>query len=252
MPKYTRRVVRRRTRTPYKGRSKPMSANKRYRKTFRKYIPRGQTLSPRGAGPFSPSLYTKLKYFDIEEVTTSSSSLTGWGYRLNSLNDPDFTGTGAQPRFFDTLCGNDGANQPYGKYRVFGAKVTVSWMNDNTSGTSLGLVAMSWRNANNSAPGSLADILELPNTKYRDIGVVNANNGKAILKKYIPIAPLLGIKDLRDEDGTAALYNANPADQAILDLFYQPYALGVSTTIFFRISITYYCQFFEQNVNSQS
>lgn len=246
--KYPRRYRKRTT-----VRRKPtMSANKRYRKTFKK-VPRGLSLGrPGQAGPFPAQLFTKLKYYDLEEISITTSAINGFTYNLNSLFDPYFTGGGIQPRFFDTLCGPDAGPAPYNKYRVMGAKVRVSFLNDNTSGGTIGMVGMHWRDAANSAPGSIYDLQEMPNSKTRLFGTLGANQGIVTLKKYISMKQILAVKDMRDDEDSAAQYNADPAALVRLDCLYQPYGSLVTTTVFMQVNITFYCQFFEQNIPAQS
>ena len=46
-------------------------------------------------------------------------------YRGNSCQDPDLTGIGAQPRYFDTFCGPQDSSAPYGNYNVLASKIIV-------------------------------------------------------------------------------------------------------------------------------
>lgn len=55
-------------------------------------------------------------------------------YRLISVFDPNFTGTGIQPRYHDTLLGLVNTAAPYHRYRVYKAVVTATI--SNTSGAS--------------------------------------------------------------------------------------------------------------------
>ncbi len=62
----------------------------------------------------------RLRYTDVQ-LLTAASNFTSYTYRSNSPFDPDLTGTGAQPNFFDTF------SAIYQKYRVLRChwKVTV-------------------------------------------------------------------------------------------------------------------------------
>lgn len=73
----------------------------------------------------------------VYSIGFTSSSTTGnqwsWQFRLNSLFDPDFTGTGSQPTSFDqwmTL---------YDRYRVVACEVDVTVSNSN--GTAIAIAA---------------------------------------------------------------------------------------------------------------
>jgi len=57
-----------------------------------------------GRQPFPKQLYNTLKYVQ-SNVATQSGGLSKQVFSCNGLFDPDFTGTGHQPMFFDTLMG---------------------------------------------------------------------------------------------------------------------------------------------------
>jgi hypothetical protein len=62
----------------------------------------------------------------VDFTQSTASGLTVYTYRLNSLYDPDETGTGNQPLGFDELMAL------YGNYRVESVKVTVEAVNGGT------------------------------------------------------------------------------------------------------------------------
>lgn len=73
-------------------------------------------------GAFPPTLFTKMRY--SQKLVLTADNLTGRtgsenAFRLNSLFDPDFTGTGHQPLGFDQL------TPVYNKYCVYKVEVNV-------------------------------------------------------------------------------------------------------------------------------
>ena len=62
-------------------------------------------------------------------------------YRGNSMYDPDFTGIGSQPRWYDTFMGASGGSQPYRQVTVLGSKITISIWQDPVLGGATGSVA---------------------------------------------------------------------------------------------------------------
>lgn len=78
---------------------------------------------------FPDRLRTKLHYCDVVNLSASAGSPGLWQFRMNSLFDPDFTGTGHQPQWFDQL------SAVYNFYRVLGSKITVTFIPAHVSDT---------------------------------------------------------------------------------------------------------------------
>lgn len=78
---------------------------------------------------FPDRLRTKLHYCDVINLAASAGNPGLWQFRMNSLFDPDYTGTGHQPQWFDQL------SAVYAFYRVLGSKITVTFIPGNVSDT---------------------------------------------------------------------------------------------------------------------
>lgn len=65
------------------------------------------------------SIVVRLRYCDVLTLTSTAGSLSKYVFRANSLVDPDFTGTGHQPMYFDQI------SALYENYVVLGAKIKV-------------------------------------------------------------------------------------------------------------------------------
>lgn len=172
--------------------------------------------------PFMRDYYCTLKYSQSGVLAATAGIPTLATFRANSLNDPDAAIGGHQPRFFDTLCGPDLGSAPYGKYRVFSTKVSVVFMNNNAGTTTIGYVGIHTRTDDSTAITTDAYIPELPNTKYRMINVSTGMSNFLRMRKSVSIKKLLGIRDMKDSEETAAEYNTNPANMVYIDLFYYP------------------------------
>ena len=93
---------------------------------------------------FPDRMVTKLRYVDNFNLTGSAGVVGANVFRLNSCFDPDLTGVGHQPMYFDQFCGAAGTG-PYGRYRVTSAKATVSFMQTNppaVAATNLGPIVV--------------------------------------------------------------------------------------------------------------
>lgn len=206
------------------------------------------------SGPFGNSTYMKnMVYQAWGSLNSTAGAISFYTFRLNSCYDPDFTGIGNQPRYYDTMCGPiSGGNAPYGIYRVYRATISCVFNNPN-AGTVQGYVAIRVRNDNSASVSGqgLPAVLELPNQKWKMIGLSSAQNAIVKISYPVSIAKLLTKKDLKDDESTGALYNANPANQAFADIWYIP-SDGSTSTIRFTVKITYDVLFTELTLDSQS
>lgn len=111
-------------------------------------------------------MYTKLPYFDTNLVTDEKIDNTEYVYSLTSAFDPNFTGTGAQPRGWDQYITLYKSYQVLGvaynaKFRVASSSSTAAIAVQYYCGMTAGNQAFSSNNF-----GSLLDYLEYPQSKY--------------------------------------------------------------------------------------
>lgn len=201
--------------------------------------------------PFPSALFTKLTYNDELSLSSTAGGLAENLFRLNSLYDPDQTGSGAQPRYFDTLCGPNSGTAPYYNYRVHAAKVTVDFQSTSITPNSLGQI---WINAYTvSPPQTPQDARESPRTKVATIVNLASGSGQSHKKLsfFVKMKDILGHTDLRDVKTAGAAYNANPTDVANLQVAFMD-SLGNSTNCTASVKIVYFCEFFALNAVSSS
>lgn len=210
-----------------------------YRKAEKKSIPNSLV-------PFKRSHVVTLRYSQNVNLSSTTGSFVVNTFNVNSCNDPDGTGTGHQPRYFDTLCGADGGSAPYLKYRVLGAKITCRFVNDNGSAGSIGDVGMTPRLASAGSPDDADAAAERLGSVSTILGVADSGNSVKTLSKNISIKRWLGVKDLKDNSGTLAVYNANPSDLVKCDVWYQPLDGATTTSVYCRVYIDMIVQFTER------
>jgi len=126
--------------TPGKRRTSgyPTSSSKRYKPYSKKsnYRKKTSSVSSRSYGggivrmpynraynsnPFPPKLYNTLRYSE-QVILNTSDSLNGCGsyvFSCNNLYDPNYTGTGHQPLYYDQLTGI------YNHWTVISSKITI-------------------------------------------------------------------------------------------------------------------------------
>lgn len=144
-------------------------------------------------------------------MSASSGSLALHAFRLNSLHDPDLTGTGHQPLYYDQLVNSLEGNGLYHKYRVHACSWVIRFVNsDSNVEHSVAVVPLTHGNA--IAPADDFDaICEAPYAQRRTLSVNSSGNNQAFIKGSMMIKKLEGIPNLNYASSYAAIYGANPS-----------------------------------------
>jgi hypothetical protein len=201
-------------------------------------------VQPFGTAPLLPSSrVAKLAY---NELVTATEASVGAGatytFSLNSLFDPNSSGTGAQPVGFDQIMAM------YGQFRVLSARVKVVYSNSGTVNETVGMFAT-------FQPAFPANPAAWPCQPYGIASTVENSAGRSTttLMKKFDIPTVLGLTKaqyLSDMDfvGTAA---GNPTRQAYLVLWIR--SLGASAgAAYINFSIEYDVQFSQPQAMSLS
>lgn len=184
---------------------------------------------PRFFAGFPQTKKITLRYCDAVALNPGGG-LTGATYyifRGNSCNDPDYSGTGHQPLYYDTWCSSVGI---YASYLVLGSRIKASFINYQVN-TAYGLEAAGTTVGSTVTPsygytcGILMDDqvndISITSNTLRELGQSPRNRWKfvppnlmgkptVLYQKYNPKA-LYGIKDTRDATADLkASYNGNP------------------------------------------
>ena len=171
----------------------------------------------------------RLVYEDLITLAPGTP-LASYVFRGNSLYDPDYTGTGHQPRYYDQL------TPVYGRYKVLGSECSVEMINGSaTSGALFALTPnteiltfTSWQLAS-----------ELPRSKVSDIVPVSSRYPFK-LKSRVSTTTICGLlpRQVNDEDWSASI-GSNP-----LQLWYWNINISsIDTTthlaVSFRVRLVY-------------
>lgn len=170
----------------------------------------------------------KFVYSDYRAIT--SSVFEGeYVYRLNSLFDPDATGVGGQPDYFDQW------KLIYTRYRVVACKVEVECV--GFSG--IGYLAI----APTVASTALTNAIEAGGLRHAKSGIYTLGQGDSLrLTALYRIGELSGVSDesvLADNE-YAALVGANPSQQYYLHLCMR--TNGTSDLTDVAVKLTYYAR----------
>jgi len=227
------------------------SRSKKFGKTHRTD---GAMVVKAGAGvpysPFPPNMFTTLTFTQKIRMEQDTADVpVNYVFRANSCYDPDFTSTGIQPRYYDTLCGAGNTAAPYYNYRVHSSKIEAVIFpvySDANVGGANGLFAIIPRRSTVTGPATLDEMRERPYGKFIYTTVVNAAKPQR-LTHYVKVKDMLGHKDLMDVDGTAARYDANPSEEVYWDLSACNVAATGEVAFDVLLTITYYVQFYTLN-----
>lgn len=191
------------------------SYRKKYGKKYRKSNSRGIA---RSLGVVFPQqMYKCLTYSTDPIKLAQSSSGTPATYFMkgNSCYDPDQTGLGGQPRWYDTFCGAQDGTAPYGKYQVNASKITVTIWQDpqltGSSGSVAGLVTIIPLNGNgsNNAPDNFQEQMMRGFMKRAYIN--NANSSRPIvLKHFAKTKAVYTGNRIDDNTDFSGAYNSDP------------------------------------------
>jgi hypothetical protein len=169
---------------------------------------------------FPQMIKRTLRYVDTYSMASTAGSVATQQMRVNSLFDPDLTGTGHQPRGYDQWCSATG---PYTVYRVLRSRVTVqAAIRSNQTETNEQLMSLACGYSDLSTIPSLPTSAQATVSPYGELNgwksALIPSGGAPTVKMAFqsPINQIEGVKpsSVLTEDDYAAAYNANPANTA--------------------------------------
>lgn len=202
-----------------------------------------------GADPFPPSQVVKMKYTETRVLTTGTSGIYGteYAFRLNSIFDPNFTGTGHQPY------GHDQMALLYNKYKVIGVYIDLEF----TSPTSGGVVCAAMiRQANDtfSSTGAATDSIAEKTMAHTET-LNQYGKGKIRFRQYMPMHEIIGVtkEQFRSsiDDTYTAAFGSNPVSP-LLVINCCSVGSGAGDSVSCRVNLTYYTQCYDRLIQAQS
>lgn len=187
-----------------------------------------------GGSPIPPRYVSRLSYLGIGTINAASSLVGSTGYRLNGMFDPDFSGTGIQPLYYDQM------SALYSKYRVYRAIVTLDISNETEETTTV----FAFPSIANSAGTSLAAMCTQRYSKAYTLGPKSGGQGMKRVTMQVDIAKVWGVdqRTLRSEDDFAAATSGNPGNT--IYLWIGGRCIGTTATILrYTLRIVYECDF---------
>jgi hypothetical protein len=185
-------------------------------------------------------LRCKLKYISTSNFGNSPTP-SAQVFRVNSLFDPDLTGTGHQPSFYDLLSGG------YSKYIVLGTWAKVTLSNNSASVTFTGTAVYSDNDASSQTEETLSE------SRYAMTAQLGLATGGASTRTlefpYMPMWKLHGIPPagLESDPNMYSGTSSNPTDPAF---FYFKVAASDLTTagiVTWKVELLFDCVFKDVN-----
>lgn len=177
------------------------------------------TMSRNATGNVFPTLLRRtLCYSDAYSLASTTGSVALQQFKVNSLFDPDLTGTGHQPRGFDQLCSATG---PYKKYRVIATRIALEIQPDNGAQCYFAAGFSDLSTLPAVATGGVASIIpnaELPGWRSVLSGSYGGNPTKLQFAATIADIESVNHPTILAEDNYSALYSADPADLAYFSM----------------------------------
>jgi len=192
----------------------------------------------RFTGPIAPKTILKMKYNDF---ITSNGAVIDYVYNLNSLYDPDRSGTGHQPYGFDTYA------SLYHRYRVF----KVDWViNASTTNTSTPYTITVLPSNDVGAYTSMTLANENPRAVQKVVNFGNPIKFRGSI--YLPRLNGSTSAQYKNDDRFQALNNASPSELMALHLLTSTVSGSAIATIFMDITLTFHCEWFDPLPLAQS
>jgi len=159
-----------------------------------------------------------LRYVQNVELNPATGVVAQWGFRANSIYDPDLTGTGHQP------LGRDTFTEVYGKYIVVGSKITAKFLPTDGSFVYPSLVGIKLGDTSVMATTDASLIMEQGNSRFKVINSrTGATGGNAPTSVSLTFSgkKWFGWKDTADNLASfAAPASTNPTTLAYFTVYY--------------------------------
>lgn len=159
---------------------------------------------------------------------------------LNSLYDPDQTGTGHQPYGFDQMAAL------FNRYRVYGVSYKVQGYQFNNP-IRFGCVATN----DTASPTNMATLIEYPRSK----SAIQVNGGStAVITGYVNLPSLTGRTKAQymADDRYQAQNNTNPQEALILNVMAQSLSDTALDSCTMLVTLNFHCEWFDPIVFASS
>lgn len=193
-----------------------------------------------GPSPVPSKYIIKMKYVETYQQTLTAAIPNTYSWNINSIYDPNESGTGHQPYGHDTL------QTMFNRYRVFACKWRVTIFPISTTSNFQMVVTPS---NDNSTPSDTDQVSERPRAVTK---LVNYLGGQpTVFKGKISLPRLQGqtSRQYRNNENTQAQFGTNPSERCYLNI----HALSSSNLTYrAHVMLIYYVECFDPVMLPQS
>lgn len=194
---------------------------------------------------FPARFRTKLRYTDTVSMSVVAGALKEYAYNCNGLFDPNRSGVGHQPMFFDQYM------TIYNKYKVIGSKINVKIFQGTAAIPEIQCILIV-NDDNTVAPAvDINQLIEwglLNSTKmlggYYGPTIPQQMNSRWSLRRYF--------KDKYFDDSLIGSASANPTDESCYIIAFQALDRSSNVNLSFQVTVDYIVDFFELKDVAQS
>lgn len=177
------------------------------------------------------AMFAVLKY--SQSFAPSSSGAVNQQFRGNSLFDPDLTGTGHQPLFFDQYA------TLYRRYMVYSCAITATISNQDTVPIHVALIPTSESSVSLTTAGVTS---EKPYVRWVQVGP-NSGTSSRTVSNRMSTRKMRGGAQMDDSFG--ATTSENPSRQWFWNLVTNPQFSGTYNCQI-NVILTYRCRFYSR------
>lgn len=209
----------------------------------------------RSLGGFPDSVQVKLRYVSFIRLDPAPANPAQHLFRCISVFDPDYTGVGHQPMYFDQWAGI------YTKYTVKGAKASMKWMPG--TGATLNTLSGLWGIYTSTGSAGInvftdtTGILEANNTtNMRMAGLISSGatnpTPQSTVNSYFSTKKFFGITNPNDGNAYSSDTSGNPNQEAYFCCYYADINGNDPEAQEFYVQIDYIIEFRDRRPIDQS
>lgn len=181
---------------------------------------------------FPTKIITILRYYDQYTLTSTSGGIGAYVFRMNGPRDPDFTGVGHQPLYWDRY------STIYQSYRVLGSRLTAT-----ISGTTLQSTQGPWTFGINGSTSSTSMGTSSTARAEQNDGISILYNGQSTpVSLSLAYAPEIKLGRPAGDDTVGAFVGNDPTNQYFAHVWMNDMN-GATSTAIMRVGIEYTIEF---------
>lgn len=193
---------------------------------------------------FPKKIITILRYNETQQQASTLGGISTYIYRMNGPFDPDLTGVGHQPMYWDSY------TPIYQNYRVLGSRISVEWAPQNpvTAGQGPWEVGIAG-SISSSSLGTTGSARAEMNDAVSDLLGVNGDTATLSLV----YSPEKSLGRPAGDDTVGSLVTTIPTQQYFAHVWVRDvYGQASPSIIYHRVMIEYTVEFFGLNIPTQS